>query len=105
MYYVNPSTYFIGGILAATLANQPVECADHEAAHFTPPGSQTCYDFANDFVQSAGRGYLLDGNATDMCGYCPYASGEQYLSSLHIQPDQKWRDFGIFLVFCVTNWA
>jgi ABC-type multidrug transport system permease subunit len=104
MYYVNPSTYFIGGILAATLHEQPVNCADYEAAQFIAPSGQTCYEFAQDFLDRAGRGYLLSPNATEMCGYCPYASGDEYLASLHIQPDQKWRNFGIFLVFCVTNW-
>ncbi|OAA66038.1 ABC drug exporter AtrF [Cordyceps fumosorosea ARSEF 2679] len=105
MYYVNPSTYFVGGVLSSTLASQPVRCADHEAAYFKPPSGKTCAEFASDFVTQAGRGYLIDPNATDMCGYCPYADGTQYLASLHIEPSQKWRDFGIFLAFCISNWA
>ncbi|ATY61789.1 ABC drug exporter [Cordyceps militaris] len=105
MYYVNPSTYFVGGVLSSTLAHQQVRCADSEAAHFTPPSGKTCAEFAGDFVVKAGRGYLIDPNATDMCGYCPYADGTQYLASLHIEPSQKWRDFGIFLAFCISNWA
>ncbi|OAA76511.1 ABC drug exporter AtrF [Akanthomyces lecanii RCEF 1005] len=105
MYYVNPSTYFVGGVLSSTLVGQEVRCADTEAAHFKPPSGQTCVDFAGDFVAKAGRGYLIDPNATDMCAYCPYADGTQYLASLHIEPSQKWRDFGIFLAFCISNWA
>jgi hypothetical protein len=31
--------------------------------------------------------------------------GDQYLSTLNIQHDEKWRDFGIFLAFCISNWA
>jgi hypothetical protein len=27
------------------------------------------------------------------------------LTTLNIQADEKWRDFGIFLAFCVSNWA
>lgn len=105
MYYVNPSTYFVGGVLSSTLVNQDVRCADHEAAHFKPPSGKTCAEFANDFIKTAGRGYLIDPNATDMCGYCPYSDGTEYLASLHIEPSQKWRDFGIFLAFCISNWA
>lgn len=105
MYYVNPSTYFIGGILSSTLAKQPVHCTDSEAAHFKPPSGKTCIEFAGDFIAKAGRGYLLEPNATDLCAYCPYESGTEYLASLHVQPSQKWRDFGIFLAFCISNWA
>lgn len=105
MYYVNPSTYFVGGVLSSTLNGQDVKCADHEAAHFRPPSGKTCMEFAGAFVREAGRGYLIEPNATDMCAYCPYKDGKEYLASLHIEPSQKWRDFGIFLAFCVSNWA
>lgn len=105
MYYANPSTYFVGGVLSSTLVGQEVRCADSEAAHFRPPSGKTCVEFAGDFVAKAGRGYLIDTNATDLCAYCPYADGTQYLASLHIEPSQKWRDFGIFLAFCISNWA
>ncbi len=46
----------------------------------------------------------MNPNDTADCGYCPYASGSEYLETLGISPDTKWRNFGIFLVFCVTNW-
>ena len=35
---------------------------------------------------------------------CPHSTGNQYLSTLNIEASQKWRDFGIFLVFVFTNW-
>lgn len=104
LYYLNPSTYWISGVLATTLANQPVRCASNEAAYFDPPAGRTCADFAADFVARAGRGYLVNPNDTDNCSYCPYASGAEYLASLNIEPSQKWRDLGIFIAFCVSNW-
>ncbi|KAH0596640.1 hypothetical protein MHUMG1_05758 [Metarhizium humberi] len=104
LYYLNPSTYWISGVLATTLANQPVRCAANEAAYFDPPAGRTCADFAADFVARAGRGYLVNPNDTDNCSYCPYASGAEYLASLNIEPSQKWRDLGIFIAFCVSNW-
>jgi ABC-type multidrug transport system permease subunit len=87
------------------LANQPVRCAENEAAYFNPPSGQTCLEFGGAFVQQAGQGYLMNPDATVNCGYCPYASGAEYLSSLSIEPSQKWRDLGIFLIFCFSNWA
>lgn len=37
--------------------------------------------------------------------YCPFSTGDDYLSTLNIKADEKWRDFGIFLAFCISNWA
>ncbi|QIW97286.1 hypothetical protein AMS68_002804 [Peltaster fructicola] len=104
MYYVNPSTWWIGGVLSATLHGIPVECASSETAHFDPPpGGQTCSDYAGSFASSAG-GYLLNPNDTSDCQYCPYQNGDQFLATLNISANDKWRDFGIFLVFVFTNY-
>ncbi|QUC20523.1 uncharacterized protein UV8b_04764 [Ustilaginoidea virens] len=104
LYYVNPSTYWIGGVLAATLENQPVRCAPNEAAYFDPPAGQTCGDFAAEFVRNAGRGYLDNPGDRRNCSYCPYSSGAEFLASLSIEPSHKWRDLAIFAAFCVSNW-
>lgn len=104
MYYVNPSTYFIGGILSATLDGVPIECDPMETAHFNAPPGQTCGEYAGEFASMSG-GYLLDPNATSGCQYCPMQTGNQYLATLNVQASQKWRDFGIFLAFCISNWA
>jgi ATP-binding cassette subfamily G (WHITE) protein 2 (SNQ2) len=37
--------------------------------------------------------------------YCPYSSGNDYLSTLNIKASDKWRNFGIFFAFCISNWA
>ncbi|KAM7183929.1 putative ABC transporter [Naviculisporaceae sp. PSN 640] len=105
LYYLNPSTYFLSGIFAATLPGTPVHCAPNEAAYFNPPPGQTCLKFAGEFARRAGQGYLTNPNDTSHCGYCPYAGGDEYLATLSVAPDQKWRDFGVFLAFCVSNWA
>jgi ABC-type multidrug transport system permease subunit len=90
MYWVNPATYWVGGMLAATLDGAPVECAPQETAQFNPPPDQTCWEYAGAFATTAG-GYLVNPNATTVCQYCPYSSGNQYLQTLNIQADQKWR--------------
>ncbi|KAI5865403.1 ABC-2 type transporter-domain-containing protein [Durotheca rogersii] len=104
MYYVNPSTYWVGGVLAATLDGIPVQCDPAETAQFDAPPNQTCQSYAGTFAQAAG-GYLLNPDATSDCQYCPYTVSNQYLTTLNINADEKWRDFGIFLAFCVSNWA
>ncbi|KAI9162820.1 ABC multidrug transporter atrF [Paramyrothecium foliicola] len=104
MYYVNPSTYWIGGILAATLDGQPVRCAEQETARFDPPPSQSCSAYAGEFARSAG-GYLLNPDATSGCMYCPYTVANQYMETINVKASDKWRDFGIFLAFCISNWA
>jgi ATP-binding cassette subfamily G (WHITE) protein 2 (SNQ2) len=103
MYYVNPSTWWIGGVLAATLAGQPIECAESETAVFDPPPGQSCTQYAGAFAQSSG-GYLLQPDATSNCMMCPYSEANSYLATLNISPEDKWRDFGIFLVFVATNY-
>ncbi|KAK8045403.1 hypothetical protein PG993_005427 [Apiospora rasikravindrae] len=103
MYYVNPSTYWIGGMLAATLDGSPVECDPKETAQFDSPPGQTCQTYAGAFADASG-GKLLNPDATAGCMYCPYTSGNQYLATLNLDAGQKWRDFGIFLAFCISNW-
>lgn len=90
MYYVNPSTYWIGGMLAASLDGAQVQCAPEETAVFDAPPGQTCQEYAGAFAQEAG-GYLLNRDATSACQYCPYRTGNQYLETLNISADEKWR--------------
>ena len=105
MYYLNPSTYWIGGVIAATLRDIPVQCAPQEAARFDPPPGQTCGQYAGAFVVSAGRGYLTNPEATAACGYCQYKDGVEYMRSINVVPGDKWKYLPIFLAFCISNWA
>ena len=105
MYYLNPSTYWIGGILAATLRHQKVECGPNEAAMFNPPPGQTCGQYAGSYVSSIAQGYLTNPDATTACGYCQYSNGVEYMHSLNVDPSDKWKYLPIFLAFCISNWA
>lgn len=90
MYWANPSTYWIAGLLAASFDGIPVECAEDETARFDSPPGQTCLDYAGAFANSTG-GYILNPTATSGCQYCPYRSGNNFLQTLNVSPDQKWR--------------
>ncbi|KAI9904474.1 hypothetical protein N3K66_001003 [Trichothecium roseum] len=104
MYYVNPSQYWIGGIVAATLDGAPVECDPAETARFDAPGGRTCREYAGAFAEAAG-GYIMNPDATRDCRYCPYSSGNAFMATLNVEAGDKWRNFAIFLAFCVSNWA
>ncbi|KAG9518358.1 putative ABC transporter, partial [Aureobasidium melanogenum] len=104
MYYINPSTYWISGVLAKTLDGIRVECTPSETAMFNVPNGQTCQSYAGAFAASAG-GYLLNPDATADCQYCPYEYANGYLASLNIKASQAWRDLGIFCIFVVSNWV
>jgi ABC-type multidrug transport system ATPase subunit len=103
MYWINPSTWWIGGVLAATLDGIPVQCSESETAHFDSPNGQTCQQYAGAYAEAIG-GYLLNPGATADCQLCQLSTGNQYLAQLNIDASNKWRDFGIFLVFVFTNW-
>lgn len=91
-------------MLSATLDGIPVQCQESETAVFDTPNGQSCASYAGTFV-SQMPGYLLNPDATSGCQYCPYTLGNDYLSTLNIKASDKWRDFGIFLAFCCSNWA
>ena len=105
MYWINPSTYWIGGVIAATLRDIPVRCGLNEAAMFNPPPNMTCGQYAQPYVDSIGRGYITNPGATSDCGYCQYASGVEYMQSLNVKPSDKWKYLPIFLAFVISNWA
>jgi len=104
MYYANPTTWWIAGVLGATLHDIPVVCSSDELAYFNPPPGQTCMQYAGDYIRSVGAGYLQNPDATSDCGFCQYSVGDDYLTGLNINASDKWRDFGIFLAFNVSNW-
>ena len=105
VYWLVPSTYWIGGVMAATLSKITVQCTPSETAMFNPPPGQTCAQYASAFVQQAGRGYLTNPDATAACGYCQYRDGIEFMKTLNVDPSDKWKYFGIFAAFCVSNWA
>ncbi|KAJ5092359.1 hypothetical protein NUU61_007229, partial [Penicillium alfredii] len=105
MYYVNPVTWWLRGVLSAILPPVQIKCAPQEATHFDPPPGYTCNAYAGDFVRNFARaGYLHDPDATKDCQYCPYSDGSEYMQNLNVHAGDKWRCFGIFLAFVIINW-
>lgn len=106
MYYLNPITWWLRGVLSAIYPSLSVECADFEFTHFNPPPDTTCADHTNTFIGDIARaGYLRNPSAMSDCEYCPYKAGDEFMRTLNVQDGDKWRSFGIFLAFVIINWA
>ncbi|KLJ09917.1 ATPase [Blastomyces silverae] len=106
MYYANPTTWWLRGVLSATLPDTQVVCSPAELTHFNPPPGQTCIEYAGNFISSIARsGYLTNPNAIADCSYCAYSNGAEYMRTLNVHDGDKWKGFGIFLAFVVINWA
>lgn len=102
MYRVSPGTYWVAGVLSAAVADTNVVCSARELLQFPPPSGETCGSYMQTYLDSAG-GYLVDENATDMCQLCPMALTNDFLQGIHVNPSQKWRDWGIFICFIAIN--
>ncbi|KAL1964230.1 hypothetical protein VTN77DRAFT_7188 [Rasamsonia byssochlamydoides] len=106
MYYINPTTWWFRGVFSSILPSAKVVCAPQEATYFNPPPGQTCGEYAGNFVANVARaGYLANPNATSDCSYCPYRDGREYMHTLNVHDNDKWRCFGIFLAFVIINWV
>ncbi|GKU08311.1 unnamed protein product [Fusarium langsethiae] len=107
MYYLDPFTYLIGGLLEPVVWDVKVDCRSEELTHIPLPNSTstTCGDYMADFIRE-NSGYVVDPLSTETCSYCPYTTGADYLGQFKI--DEKyfgWRDVGITALFCVSSYA
>jgi ABC-type multidrug transport system permease subunit len=94
IYYLDPFTYLIGGLLEPVVWDVQVDCLPEELTHISLPtgNSTTCGDYMADFIRS-NNGYVVDPDSTGTCSYCPYTTGADYLSQFKI--DERyfgWRD-------------
>ncbi|OCK97384.1 uncharacterized protein K441DRAFT_606404 [Cenococcum geophilum 1.58] len=106
LYYLNPFTYPVGSMVKAVISDVVVTCSTSDLTHFSPPGGQTCGEYAGPWAASAFA-QLLNPNATDECSVCKWTSGDQYLDGFNLGDGgllaSKWSYWGIFLVFTFTN--
>ncbi|KAK6866918.1 Multidrug resistance protein CDR2 [Candida tropicalis] len=101
MYRCTPFTYWIQGVLATGLAHNKVECSSREFLVVTPPVGQTCSSFLDPYISVAGGYYLV--NEKEGCSFCAMNSTDQFLNSIHALYSERWRNFGIFISFIVSN--
>lgn len=104
VYMMNPITYFLRGTLAGTMSGAPVRCNSDETYRFQPPPNVTCEEYALDWFNSGAPGYLTNPGATSDCDYCRYRSADEFLATLNVDPEGKWKDLGVLAAFTVLNW-
>ncbi|KAJ5817413.1 CDR ABC transporter [Penicillium robsamsonii] len=102
MYYVSPFTWLASGLLSTGVANTEIVCASNEYVKFLPPAGQSCGSYMASYISSFG-GYLIDPNNTQHCEFCQLGNTNDYLSTVNIRYEDRWRNFGIVLVYVVVN--
>jgi ATP-binding cassette subfamily G (WHITE) protein 2 (SNQ2) len=92
MYWLNPFTYLVGGLLTQLLFDIKVTCDKDELSRFAPPEGQTCGEYMASFFND-GYGYIVDNSSTTLCQYCEYKDGAQYAATLNLPKRlDGWRD-------------
>ncbi|RMD43205.1 hypothetical protein DV735_g1891, partial [Chaetothyriales sp. CBS 134920] len=106
MYRVSPFTYLVSGMLSVGLANAHISCAPEEFLHFSPPALATCASYLAPYIESSG-GYLSaeSVNSTSECVFCTGSETNLFLKGVSSDYGERWRNFGIFLVYVVFNVA
>jgi ATP-binding cassette subfamily G (WHITE) protein 2 (SNQ2) len=105
MYYLDPFTYLIGGLLEPVIWDVDVKCKQKEVTQISLPSGSTCGEYMADFL-SSNAGYVLDPNNSTSCEYCEYTTGADYLKTMNINERYYgWRDVGITALFCCSSYA
>ncbi|KAL9030670.1 MAG: hypothetical protein Q9196_001236 [Gyalolechia fulgens] len=102
MYRSTPITYFVNAMVSTGLAGVTVKCSTAELVEFDPPATATCGQYLRGFATQAG-GALLNPDATQQCQFCTVSTTDALIARLGIFYQNRWRNFGISLAYCVIN--
>ncbi|KAI3404306.1 CDR1 [Candida oxycetoniae] len=100
MYYCNPFTYMVQGIMATGLANTQVVCRASEFVTVVPPSGDTCSSYMDPYIQTFG-GYVEVINGE--CRFCQMRYTNAFLHSINAEFNQRWRNWGIVISFIAIN--
>jgi ATP-binding cassette subfamily G (WHITE) protein 2 (PDR) len=92
----------VGGIVSTGIGHTPILCSAKEMVHFDPPAAKDCATYLTEYITYAG-GSLLNPNATQNCQFCPVSNTDNVLAVLGIKFEDRWRDFGLTLVYSAIN--
>ncbi|KAL0931163.1 ABC drug exporter [Colletotrichum truncatum] len=102
LFWVDPMRYYFGASISTAMNGVKVMCAPEDLARFVPPPGETCYEYAASFLLTSA-GYALNPNGTDLCDYCKYTTGDDYTATLEYFYSDRWRDWSVFLGWCIVN--
>ncbi|KAF2475215.1 ABC drug exporter AbcA [Lindgomyces ingoldianus] len=104
MYRVSPLTYFIHGMISAGIGNTSITCSSTEVLRVMAPTNRTCGDYFSSYVISAGAGgRVMNPSSTTECLFCPVTDANTVLKGFGVNVEDRWVDFGIFVVYVVVN--
>lgn len=89
-------------LVSNSYGHMEIRCAPAEFVQLTPPAGKTCSQYLDPFISFAG-GYLVDGSSTSTCTFCPMNSSDQYLATVNIFFDHRWRDLGLLCAYVIFN--
>ncbi|KAF2866739.1 ABC multidrug transporter [Massariosphaeria phaeospora] len=104
MYRVNPFTYLVESLMAATLGEAAAHCAPDEFQSFFSPANTTCAEYMAPYISAAG-GYVQNPQAVgaEACRFCRLDSTDMFLKGINVEWSNRWRDFGLLWVYVVFN--
>ncbi|ESZ91198.1 ABC-transporter [Sclerotinia borealis F-4128] len=102
MYRVSPLTYLVSAIASTGLSGRQVVCSSNELAVMQPPAGDTCGEYLQSYATAAG-GSIYNPEAMADCQYCSSTNADQFLSSVAISYDTRWRDYGIVFAYIFFN--
>lgn len=103
MYPLTPFHYLLEGLLGLVVHDIPIVCETKELAIFNHPPGYTCQTYVGPYAASAG-GYV-ETLADGMCGYCQYATGDEYAAGFNVYYSHHWRNYGLFWAYILFNFA
>ncbi|ERT01100.1 hypothetical protein HMPREF1624_02339 [Sporothrix schenckii ATCC 58251] len=102
MYRLSPFTYLVSAMLSVGVANTEVQCAANEFLTFDPPSGQTCFEYMEAYMATAG-GYLTNESARSGCNFCSIKFTNQALAGVQSFYSDRWRNFGILWAYIAFN--
>lgn len=69
---------------------------------FDMHSSSSCGEYLSTYLESH-TGFLTNPTATDMCNFCRASNGDDYLETLNISFDDRWRSLGVLVGYTASN--
>ena len=105
IYWLDPFTYLVGGLLTEVVWDIEVRCTQNELTNIPLPANSTCGEYMDKFL-TENAGYVVDAMSLTNCEYCPYTTGADYAKTFNLtEKVYGWRDIGITALFCVSSYA
>ncbi|KAJ3158179.1 hypothetical protein HDU86_003134 [Geranomyces michiganensis] len=103
IYHIVPMRYFAEGVIGNELGGVAVTCTESESTAIIPPSGLTCGQYFTPFFAAGGPGQIVSQTATDLCHYCFYRVGDNFMDNLTWSYGNRWRNFGILCGFWMFN--